>query len=301
MTICALTGVVNPLLASPCGIALNVGECVDSTGPTEYPFSMPAWSGRLPPESRGQTKGNAVNTRSIAVLAALATPLAPALADDLLPAVRASIHDEPRDGLGDSFNDAPFEGLLRVQSSRADRAIAEYDVSAFAGGNVTSATIHGTIFNNNAGGDFPRVFEFLIYSGNGQADLSDYQIDAVLVGKASWPAPSPPLEFSFDVAEAVQDVLDSGATFVGFRVQGISDNLFPSILGDDATLSIEADAGCPADIDGDGDADADDFFAYLDLFVICDPDGVCDADLDGDGDADADDFFGFLDLFVNGC
>ncbi len=234
-------------------------------------------------------------------LAALGTILTPAAADDLLPAVRASIHDEPRDDVGDSFNNSPFEGLLRVQSHRADRAIAEYDLSAFAGGNVNSATIHGTIFNNNAGGDFPRVFEFVIYAGNGQADLSDYQIDGTVVGEASWGAPSPPLEFSFDIADAVQEVLDSGATFVGFRVQGISDNLFPSILDEATTLSIEADAGCPADIDGDGDADADDFFAFLDLFVTCDPNGNCEADRDGDNDADADDFFAFLDVFVNGC
>ncbi len=265
-------------------------------------FAQPPKSPTLRSQSRGQpVKEHAVNTRSIAVLTALAAPLTPALADDLLPVVNASIHDEPRDGLGDSFNNSPFEGLLRVQSHRADRATTEYDLSAFAGGTVTSATIHGAIFNNNAGGDFPRVFEFLIYSANGQRDLSDYQIDAVLVGEASWPAPSPPLDFSFDVAQAVQDVLDSGATFVGFRVQGISDNLFPSILDEFVTLTIEASAGCAADIDGDGDADADDFFAYLDLFVICDPNGTCDADIDGDGDADADDFFAYLDLFVAGC
>ncbi len=239
--------------------------------------------------------------KPIAVIAALSAPLAPALADDLLPTVRASIHDEPRDDVGDSFNNAPFEGLLRVQSFRADRATAEYDLSDFVGATVTSATIHGQIFNNNAGGDFPRVFEFVVYEGNGQADLSDYQIDAVLIGEASWAAPSPPLDFSFDATQEIQDVLDSGATFAGLRVQGISDNLFPSILGDAVTLTIEAVPGCPADLDDDGDADADDFFAYLDLFVLCDPNGVCDADLDGDNDADADDFFAYLDLFVQGC
>ena len=63
------------------------------------------------------------------------------------------------------------------------------------------------------------------------------------------------------------------------------------------TMTCDDGGGCPADLDGDGDADADDFFAYLDLFAVDDP----DADIDGDGDADADDFFAYLDLFAAGC
>ena len=98
-----------------------------------------------------------------------------AWADELTPVVVASIHDEPLDGYGDYFNDPPFEGLLRQLSYREDRAIQEYDVSPYAGMTVTSATISGTIYVNNGAGSWPRVFDFILYHGNGQADVSDFE------------------------------------------------------------------------------------------------------------------------------
>ncbi|MFG0327400.1 MAG: GC-type dockerin domain-anchored protein [Phycisphaerales bacterium JB037] len=80
--------------------------------------------------------------------------------------------------------------------------------------------------------------------------------------------------------------------------------------------------GCPADLTGssdpgagdfgvpDGDADGDDFFFYLDSFIvgdlaICDLTGSSDPNDAGfgspDGDCDGDDFFFYLELFVQGC
>ena len=70
---------------------------------------------------------------SLVAVLALILPATAVWADDLTPVVVASIHDEPLDGLGDSFNNSPFDGLLRQQSSREDRAIQEFDVSAYAG------------------------------------------------------------------------------------------------------------------------------------------------------------------------
>ena len=156
-----------------------------------------------------------------------------AWADDLTPVVVASIHDEPRDGFGDYLNDPPLVGLLRAVSSREDRAIQEYDVSAYAGMTVTSARISGRIFNNNAAGTWPRVFDFLLYEGNGQADVTDFEIPSTGFGTAYWPGPTPPLSFSFGVTPHVQALLDSGTQYVGFKVVGVSQNLYPSILDDD--------------------------------------------------------------------
>ncbi|MBL8804095.1 MAG: hypothetical protein JNN27_18975, partial [Planctomycetes bacterium] len=42
---------------------------------------------------------------------------APSVAQTFTPALSASIKDSPRDGLGDSFNVAPFLGLLRQTAS----------------------------------------------------------------------------------------------------------------------------------------------------------------------------------------
>jgi hypothetical protein len=202
---------------------------------------------------------------ALSAVIALALPTATVCADDLSPVVVASIHDEPLDGYGDSFNGA-FPGLLRQQSYREDRAIQEYDVSPYAGMMVTSAEISGTIYVNNGGGDWPRIFDFIIYDGNGQADLSDFEIAGTVVGVETWPQDSGPL------------------AFVGLKVDPTSENSFPSILDGAGILSIEAVGGIPGDLDGDGDVDLTDLALLLASYGIDDG-----GDIDGDGDTDLTD------------
>jgi hypothetical protein len=223
------------------------------------------------------------------VLAGVALCGLSAAADDLTPMVVASIHDAPPDGQGDSFNNSPFEGLLRQTSSQEDRAIQEYDVSAYSGMTVSSATISGTIYVNNGGGTWPRVFDFILYDGNGQADLTDFQIPGTVVGTETWQQDSGPLAFSFDVTATVQALLDGGAQYVGLKVDPTSANSFPSILSeDDALLTIEA-SECPGDLDGDGDTDQSDLGILLADWGCDDPVNGCNGDLDGDDDTDQSD------------
>jgi hypothetical protein len=164
----------------------------------------------------------------------------------LTPSIVASIHDEPVDGLGDSFNATPFEGLIRTQSTRADRAIQEYDVSPMTGQSILSATIAGRVAVNNAYDNGVRTFGFLLYDGNGSADLSDYQIAATLVGSGQY---HPPIDidftFQFDVTAQVQALLTGGATFVGLRVEGTSNPNFPNILVS-ADCHLDVVLGTPA-------------------------------------------------------
>jgi len=216
-------------------------------------------------------------------------------ADDLSPVVVASIHDEPLDGYGDSFNDA-WPGLLRQQSYREDRAIQEYDVSPYAGMTVTSATISGTIYVNNSGGTWPRVFDFTIYDGNGQADLSDFEIPGTVVGVETWQQDTGPLYFSFDVTAEVQALLDAGGEFVGLKVDPTSDNSFPSILDAAGVLSIEAQGGIPGDLDGDGDVDLNDLAILLASYGI-----DAGGDIDGDGDTDLSDLAILLSHYGEGA
>lgn len=174
----------------------------------------------------------------------------------IAPSVVASIHDEPVDGLGDSFNASPFEGLIRTQSSRADRAIQEYDVSAFTGQSIGAATLSGRVAVNNAFDNGVRTFDFLLYTGNGAADLGDYQVAANVVGTGQYHPPNDSsFTFQFDVTAEVQALLTGGATFVGLRVEGTSNPSFPNILVA-ADCHLDIDAGAPPQVSffcpGDG-------------------------------------------------
>jgi hypothetical protein len=163
---------------------------------------------------------------SIALLASVAN------ATDILPTVFASIHDQPHDGVPDSFNAAPFEGLLRLQGgNREDRAIQEFDVSAFTSMPISLATLSGRISVNNAFDNGPRTFDFLLYAGNGVADLTDYSIAATFVGNGQYHPPNQSsFTYSFDVTAVVQTLLNGGATWIGLKVVCTSDPSFPNIL-----------------------------------------------------------------------
>ncbi len=166
-----------------------------------------------------------------------------AFATDVAPTVIASIHDAPIDGIGDSFNSAGFGGLIRrVVPGQEDRAIQEYAVAPFAGQPVLSATLTGTVFVNNAFDNGVRTFEFHLYAGNGNAELSDYSIAATLVGTGSY---HPPMQssfaYSFDVTSQVATLLGGGATWIGLRVQASSSPNFPNILDNGLTTRLSID------------------------------------------------------------
>ncbi len=163
---------------------------------------------------------------SIALLASVAN------ATDILPTIKASIHDQPHDGIPDSFNVAPFEGLLRLQAgNREDRAIQEFDVAAFTSMQISTATLSGRISVNNSQDNGPRTFDFLLYAGNGAADLTDYSIADVFVGNGQYHPPNTSsFDYSFDVTTAVQSLLNGGATWVGLKVVCTSTPNFPNIL-----------------------------------------------------------------------
>jgi hypothetical protein len=171
-------------------------------------------------------------------------PLAPASATDIPPTVTASVRDQPLDGVGDSFNAVPFQGLIRISATLEDRAIQEFDVAAFTGATLTSGTLSGTMYVNNSFDVGPRGFDFLLYGGNGAADLTDFQITATLVGMASY---HPPMQtsftYSFDVTAATQTLLAGGATWIGLRVQSNTNPNFPNIL--DTTTSKLALVAAP--------------------------------------------------------
>lgn len=170
---------------------------------------------------------------------------AAASAQTFTPIVRASIKDSPRDGLGDAFTAAPFEGLLRQTSSAEERAIQEFDLSALAGAAIQSATLSGQVAVNNSFDNGLRTFEFSLYAGNGVAELSDFQISAVAVGTGQY---APPLQSSFsyslDVTGALATLLAGGANFIGLKVDCTSEPSFPNILDDVNSQLVVVASSC---------------------------------------------------------
>jgi len=167
----------------------------------------------------------------------------------LTPAISFSVHDEPIDGLGDTFNATPFEGLIRTQSTRADRALQEFDVSSLAGQLVVSATLAGEVNVNNSFNNGVRTFDFGLYAGNGVADLGDYQAPTLLVGSGQYAPPiTSSFTYNFDVTNAVRSLLAGGASHVGLRVEGTSNPNFPNILSDTQSrlvVTLGAGIGAP--------------------------------------------------------
>jgi len=175
----------------------------------------------------------------VASFLALPSSALAAVPQTFTPLVSFSVHDEPVDGLGDSFNGSPFEGMIRTQSSRADRAMQEFDVSSLAGQPIMGATLSGRVSVNNAFDNGVRTFDFSLYDANGVADLSDYQITATVVGSGQY---HPPIntffDYSFNVTAEVQALVQSGATHIGLRVEGTSNPNFPNILSDTASQLV---------------------------------------------------------------
>ena len=170
------------------------------------------------------------------------------------PSVFASIHDAPMDGVGDSFNASPFEGLIReISPSQEDRAIQEFDVSAFVGQTLSSAVISGSVHVNNAFDNGVRTFDFQLYAGNGAADLADFHSPGVVVGSGSY---HPPVDssfaFSFDITAELQTILDGGGNWLGLRVDPTSSPNFPNILGSGTVLTIHTGTPSGAYCFGDG-------------------------------------------------
>lgn len=170
-----------------------------------------------------------------------------AWAQTFAPAVRASIKDSPRDGLGDSFSAAPFEGLVRQTASAEERAIQEFAVASLAGASIQSAVFNGRISVNNAFDVGVRRFSFSLYAGNGVAELGDFQAPATAFGVGEY---SPPAQSSFnyslDATAAVQALIAGGATFIGLRVDCVTEPNFPNLLDDTLSQLVVVAANCGA-------------------------------------------------------
>ncbi|HEY2251159.1 MAG TPA: cadherin domain-containing protein, partial [Planctomycetaceae bacterium] len=120
--------------------------------------------------------------------------------------------------------------------SEEDRAVVEFDLNGL--GAVKGGTLDLQLAVNNSLGGGIRTFAVLVYSGNGQADLTDYSVTATQVAQVNLDVSQQSGSYQIDVSGQVQQVLQSGARWVGVRVDPVNDSA-PSILVD-ATLTVNA-------------------------------------------------------------
>jgi hypothetical protein len=156
-----------------------------------------------------------------------------------LPVATASIHDELRNGQGDSFNTI-FDGLLRQTASIEDRAIAEFNLASVAASPVNLAVLDFSLAVNSQGTPL-RTFDVFVYAGNGQGDLADFSTPGTKVGTVNLIGSEGGDTYRLDVTNAVQALLAGGSQVVGVRVDPVNDST-PSLFLD-ASLTIN---GAPA-------------------------------------------------------
>ncbi|MCC7010986.1 MAG: hypothetical protein IT454_00375 [Planctomycetes bacterium] len=179
-------------------------------------------------------------TRIAPFVGALALVSSTLAAQTFVPSVAVSVRDTDLDGLGDGFNAAPFNGLLRQTSTLEERAIQEFDLGSLAGAWIQSATLEGAIFVNNSFDVGPRNFDFSLYAGNGVGELGDFQSVSTFVGSGSYHPPTQSsFQYSFDVTSAVQALLAGGAQHVGLKVDCTSVPNFPNVLGDASVSHLD--------------------------------------------------------------
>jgi phage baseplate assembly protein gpV len=131
------------------------------------------------------------------------------------------------DQVSNTVNSIPY---ISNNSNNHYSAILEYDLSSYAGGTISSAKIAGSIAINNAGGTNPRTVAIEVFAGHsGGVAVADATASATSAGTVMFSPPSG-ATFSFDITALVQSLLNSGATFIGIRFDGVSSNQFPSVL-----------------------------------------------------------------------
>ncbi len=196
------------------------------------------------------------------------------LAQSYSPSVAVSIHDDEPDGLPDYFNNTPFTGLLRQQTSREDRAVLEFEVRPELVSDTASVSLNFDLVVNNSGGSQFREFSLYNYVGNGAADLFDFNsVDNFIETVALDLSVSPRGTYSIDVTSIMLQAIENEDTFIGFAFDPIGLDNFPTVLTD-STLEITEEGPSPIIISETGSLPA-----YTEYLFDIEASGLIDIDV----------------------
>ncbi len=163
-------------------------------------------------------RGSFTALSMLGVLMAVAGLAGQATADTLNPVVVFGVEDNEFDGVGDDFSSASLASAIFTRF-REQRSFAEYDLSGLGGPAIESATITAVLDEGFSFGfgTTPADFAFDVYSGNGAADLSDFSIAGTTVGTVTLDEDFDTYNLVLDVTDALQALVDGGATHLGLR------------------------------------------------------------------------------------
>jgi hypothetical protein len=129
------------------------------------------------------------------------------------------------------------------------RAVITFDVSAYAGMNLLSASLQGYGTRVDNKGSFDAIDgQFYLYSGDGEVGLDDFNASAVSLGGKSF-ADNPEgfnLDpFSLDITSSLQDLLNNSNHFAEIRVQSPSPTVFINAGEVDPNSGFQTDSRWP--------------------------------------------------------
>ncbi|MEN0021453.1 MAG: hypothetical protein AAF747_11300, partial [Planctomycetota bacterium] len=124
---------------------------------------------------------------------------------------------------------------------RDRRAFAEFDIRQLDGPTIISASLATDVTEQFSFGFgiSPATFEVAIYSGNGQADLSDFDIAATPIGTVQYVEDFDTAVLDLDARAALQSLVDSGATFAGVRIRAVETGV-GQVDFNDIALNVES-------------------------------------------------------------
>lgn len=172
------------------------------------------------------------------------------VSDTFRASVVAGIVDTNRDGTPDGFYDSSAidsEYYIQQNYWGEIRNITEYDLSDYLGMTLTTANLKMGICANNGYGARYREYNIYLYAGNGQADLDDFSATAVLLDTLSYNLDQDIQSVTayIDILDYAQLLLDDSITFVGIRVDPVTEDDYGTVVGHyqeyfDNYLTIEA-------------------------------------------------------------
>jgi hypothetical protein len=169
----------------------------------------------------------------------------------LTPTFSLSVGDRnAQDGLGDYISgDVPLPvGIINGEGDRQEyRALYEFNLAnlSLAPNTVISSAIFGVKANTiSSYGRWSRLDAYG-YTGNGQADVSDFEAGEYLEGRYLYsvllnttiPGIKPSPNFAFNVLPFISQKIKNNDTFVGFSLRNFNDDAYLT-FNQDARLTI---------------------------------------------------------------